>query len=72
MQDDASFEGAGPVQTEHRMAGPKGESDMAARKAKAVAKALAVSREEELQRIWTFTIASAVTLAAVTAVLLSI
>lgn len=45
---------------------------MAARKAKAVAKAEAINREQELQRIWKFTVASALTLVAVTVVLLAI
>lgn len=51
---------------------PEGENDMAARKAKAVAKAEAINREQELQRIWKFTVASALTLVAVTVVLLAI
>lgn len=45
---------------------------MAARKAKAVAKAEAINREQELQRIWKITVASALTLVAVTVVLLAI
>ena len=45
---------------------------MAARKAKAVAKAEAINREQELQRIWKFTVSSALTLVAVTVVLLAI
>ncbi|MCD2172746.1 hypothetical protein [Rhizobium sp. C4] len=45
---------------------------MAAQKAKAVAKAQAINREQELQRIWKFTVASALTLVAVTVVLLAI
>ncbi|HWU61444.1 MAG TPA: hypothetical protein VN112_05405 [Ensifer sp.] len=45
---------------------------MAARKAKAVAKAHAINRELELQRVWKFTVASALTLVAVTVVLLAI
>jgi hypothetical protein len=51
---------------------PEGENDMAARKAKAVAKAQAMNREQEIQRIWKFTVASALTLVAVTVVLLAL
>ncbi len=49
---------------------PEGENDMAARKAKAVAKAQAMNREQEIQRIWKTTVVSALALAAVTVVLL--
>lgn len=45
---------------------------MAARKAKAVAKAQAINREQELQRIWKITVASALTLVAVAFVMLAI
>lgn len=45
---------------------------MAARKAKAVAKAQAFNREQEIQRIWKITVASALTLVAITVVLLAI
>ncbi len=51
---------------------PEGENDMAARKAKAVAKAQAINREQEIQRIWKITVASALTLAAVTVLLLAL
>ncbi len=45
---------------------------MAARKAKAVAKAEAINREQELQRVWKITVASALALVAVTVVLIAI
>lgn len=60
------------MRTMHGTRAPEGENDMAARKAKAVAKAHAINREQELQRIWKFTVASALTLVAVTVVLLAI
>ncbi len=44
---------------------------MAGRKARVIAKAQAFNREQELQRIWKFTVASALTLAVVAAVLIA-
>lgn len=61
MQDDASLYEAG----QRRTPGPKGESAMAARKARAVAKAAAINRQQEIQRIWRMTVVSAVALFAV-------
>lgn len=61
MQDDASICEAG----QRRTPGPKGESAMAARKARAVAKAAAIDREKEVQRMWRMTIVSAIALVAV-------